>query len=55
MGRDLVSIRVGWLSTVLVWITNAFGPGILPFFVAARRGVPGSGHSGTGGGGVSVA
>ncbi len=29
----LVSIRVEWLTTVLTWITNAFGPVILPFFV----------------------
>lgn len=31
----LISIRVEWLTTVLTWITNAFGPGILPFLVAA--------------------
>ncbi len=31
----LVGIRVDWLTTVLTWITNAFGPGILPFIVAA--------------------
>ncbi len=31
----LVGIRTEWLTTVLTWITNAFGPVILPFFVAA--------------------
>ncbi len=29
----LVSIRVDWLTTTLTWITNAFGPGILPILV----------------------
>ena len=29
----LVSIRTGWLTTTLTWITNAFGPGILPILV----------------------
>ncbi len=29
----LVSIRVEWLTTVLTWITNAFGPVILPILV----------------------
>lgn len=31
----LVSIRVEWLTTTLTWITNAFGPVVLPIFVAA--------------------
>lgn len=30
----LVSMRVEWLTTVLTWITNAFGPAILPVLVA---------------------
>lgn len=29
----LVSHRTPWLTTMLTWITNAFGPGILPVFV----------------------
>lgn len=29
----LVSIRVEWLTTVLTWITNAFGPVVLPLLV----------------------
>ncbi len=30
----LISVRTGWLTTALTWITNAFGPVILPIFVA---------------------
>lgn len=29
----MVSIRTDWLTTVLTWITNAFGPVILPILV----------------------
>ncbi|WP_291381477.1 phosphatase PAP2 family protein [Demequina sp.] len=29
----LASIREDWLTAVLTWITNAFGPGILPILV----------------------
>lgn len=30
----LVGVRTEWLTTVLTWITNAFGPVILPILVA---------------------
>ncbi len=30
----LVGVRIDWLTTVLTWITNAFGPVILPALVA---------------------
>lgn len=30
----LVGVRAEWLTTVLTWVTNAFGPVVLPIFVA---------------------
>lgn len=31
----LVDVRASWLTTLLTWVTNAFGPVVLPLFVAA--------------------
>jgi undecaprenyl-diphosphatase len=31
--EGLAKVRTPWLTTVLTWVTNAFGPGVLPILV----------------------